>query len=172
MKGFRVDPRDFKPGEKIPPHRKSYVKDNDKKKEIKDKVTALLEKRRPQEKPDRETILMVFDKEINAKLYKESSGSANSKIYEVEYDETKVLHVGCLEKVEKIFSLFNCDSITDEIQAEAEEIADEYWAEKDICIPEVFLNFGIAISKIDDAKNSQLEAIKKNFGYTFKREED
>ena len=111
---FRIDNRDYRVDAIILPQR-IYQNDLDSKKK---RVEEILEDSRPENKPSRDSILMVFDNFEDAK--KHWTIQRNSKFYQTEIKEVEILHIGDFNIVEEIFKNIDNEII-------AKDIAKEYW---------------------------------------------
>jgi hypothetical protein len=114
MYTFRIDKRDFTVGDKILPQN-VYQNRLDAKRRL---VEYILEQFRPENKPARNSILMVFELLDDAKeLWWKIS---DSKLYKTEILETEILHIGDYNKVEELYKCI-LESRNGDL------IAQEYW---------------------------------------------
>lgn len=114
MKTYRIDNRDYKQGDTIFPQQEYQSKLDD----IRKKVEFVLEKNRPSDKPQRQSILMLFQEFNDAK--KHWTIQKKSKFYKTDIEKEKILHIGDYLKVEEIFNNINDEE-------KANKIATEYW---------------------------------------------
>lgn len=114
MKVFRIDNREYRVGDYIKPQNEYQ----NKLKGDRLKVEKLLEKNRPENKPNRNSIVMVFESFESAKFH--WTIQKNSKFYKAEISDEEILHRGDFNKVEELFININQPDT-------AENIASEYW---------------------------------------------
>lgn len=114
MKTFRIDKRDFAERYIITPQNCYQNKLNDLRRSVED----ILEENRPENKPARNSVLMLFDNFDAAKHF--WTIQTGSKFYQTQISEEEILHIGDMNKVEEIFHNI---SDTDK----ANQIAIEYW---------------------------------------------
>lgn len=112
MPYFRVDKRLFDVDAIIPPTPNNEPIN---KTEV---IEELLERNRPMDKPNRFSILKIFDNEISARAF--WTTCCNSILYEVSINESEILHIGDYELIEKIYQ-------EDTLQKK-NSMAIEYWA--------------------------------------------
>ncbi|MDQ3192218.1 MAG: hypothetical protein M3Q58_11560 [Bacteroidota bacterium] len=111
---FRIDNRIFQVGDNIIPQNKYQGQLSP----DRQKVEELLEKFRPVNKPNRNSILMLFEDFDCAKRHWVKQ--ANSVFYRTVINANQIVHRGDYNKVEQIFH-----SLTDIVTAE--NLAQEYW---------------------------------------------
>ena len=144
---FRIDNRDYLVDNIILPQ-SIYQNDLDSKKK---RVEEILEESRPENKPSRDSILMLFDNFEDAK--KHWTIQRNSKFYQTEIREEEILHIGDFNIVEEVFKNIDNEII-------AKDIAKEYWNGKLTENPkkEIFVNLAkveIIISNLElERKNA------------------
>ncbi len=114
LRVYRIDNRVFDTGDTIDPQREYQDKLDGKRKSVEN----LLEQHRPHDKPARGSVLMLFEDFEDAKRH--WTIQSNSKFYQLEIDETDILHTGDYNKVEQLFN--NIDD-----NDKATQIAHEYW---------------------------------------------
>jgi len=114
MKLYRADKRDFFVGDKITSANEFATKNPEGSSEIED----LFEAERPHGKSPRIGCLYLFEDEIVAK--KHWSKMADGKLYEVEIDESSILHRADMRFVDKAF--LSTDT------SEREVCAKDYWS--------------------------------------------
>jgi hypothetical protein len=143
MKAYRIDKRDFQIGN-LMTSQNEYQNLLDEKRLS---VEKILESNRPEDKPRRNDVIMLFQEFKDAKHF--WTIMTNSKFYKSEIDELDILHIGDFNKVESIF--VNIDNTEEAIR-----LAKEYWESKftDRPKPELLLNCA-SVSKI--ISNSELE---------------
>lgn len=114
MRAFRIDNRDYDVDGVIAPQDLYQGQLN----AARVQVEEILEANRPDEKPRRNQILMLFERFDDAK--KHWTIQAGSKFYRTEIQEDDILHIGDYNKVEELYAnLANPER--------AIEIAQEYW---------------------------------------------
>lgn len=114
MEVFRIDNREYLIGDCIKPQNEYQ----NKLKGDKLKVEEILEKWRPENKPSRNSIVMVFETFESAKSH--WTIQSNSKFYKAKITNEQILHRGDFNKVEELFKNINEPN-------NVENIAIEYW---------------------------------------------
>jgi len=117
MRVFRIDNRAYATNDLIEPQGE-YQNALD---AVRIRVEQILEDNRPEEKPVRDTILMVFEEFEDAKNH--WTIQTNSKFYQSEIEQVDILHRGDYNKVEELYRSI------DDVNA-AGLIAQEYWNEE------------------------------------------
>lgn len=151
MSYYRIDRRDFAIGDVITPNGDFYQNIDG----VRLEVENLLEENRPETKPNRNTIVKLFDSFSAARKY--WILDPNSKFYEVEINENDILHRGNYPLIELL-----ARENDDEIKI---EIANQYWNNEvtDDTIAENFVNEAIVIRILCD--NEQIRQNTKRSIY-------
>ncbi len=155
MKTFRIDNRDFGVGDTILPQN-NYQSKLDKKRAD---VEQVLENNRPTNKPERNSILMLF-KEFNHANHQWTI-QKGAKFYKTEIDENEILHIGDYNKVEELFKNIENSNL-------AQQIAKDYWNGVMTNNPkeEIFVNSAIVseIKSNSEKERKNTFAIRAGFG--------
>jgi hypothetical protein len=148
MRTYRIDDRDFVPTDIITPQGKYFERLNG----TASTVEEVLERHRPEDKPHRNKILMLFQEYNPAKIH--WTRQVGAKFYTSEIEEEAILHIGDYNITEKIFHALKGSKTAD-----ADALAISYW-EGDMSenpIREIFVNEAPVESIISNS-----EAQRKN----------
>ena len=147
MDFYRIDNRDYKIGDKVEPQCEYQKKIEEKKLQ----VEQIIEANRPENKPKRNTILMLFQNYQDAKRH--WSRQSNSKFYKVQIIGN-ILHKGDYNKTDMILKqLDKAETVT--------IIAKEYWAGiiNESSIIEIFVTGAAVTEIVSDSEEERKKAL-------------
>lgn len=156
---YRIDKRDYRPNDVIIPQG-LYQLDL-----TQDRLEAenILEQNRPENKPIRNSILMLFEDFEAARVF--WTKSPNAKFYRTEINEEDILHTGDYNLVEHIFAAITAGNLEN-----ANLLAIDYWngVMTDSPIVEIFVNespVNCIISDSEKERKNERNALMKHLGY-------
>ncbi len=149
MKTFRIDNRVFDVNGVIPPQNQYQGQLTG----DRANVEEILEANRPEDKPRRNEILMVFQNFDDAKGH--WTIQTNSKFYRTEIADEDVLHIGDYNKIEELHRNINDPE-------RAAQIAIEYWQEvmTDNPKPEIFVATAPVTHVLSNNEQERKNALK------------
>lgn len=154
MRFFRVDKRDFSPGDIIKTAQEYY----DKFSQIARAVEDALESHRPLQKAQRTTCVFVFADEKCAR--KHWSKMENGKLYAVELDECQILHRGDMALMDEM-------KVHLEAGKDVSELARKYWAGEFSENPEIEV-LAPNVAVLETLSDSEIERdnyLKRRLGF-------
>lgn len=154
MKAFRIDKREFQIGDLMTPQNE-YQNLIDERRLL---VEKILENNKPEDKPRRNEVIMLFGEFNDAKHF--WTIMTNSNFYKSEIHESYILHRGDYNKVESLYE--NIDNIK-----EANRLAKEYWESNFTERPklELLLNSAIVSEIISNSENERRNALALRVGF-------
>ena len=149
---YRIDNRCLNNGDIIDPQNKYQRELN----VDKSKVEAILEQNRPDNKPKRNSILMIFESYQDAKSH--WTRQKNSTFYKVQIDENDILHIGDYNKLDEIFKNIDNEEISN-------NIASEYWKsnESENPITEIFVSKATVTEIISNSEEDRRNELIKRW---------
>jgi len=153
MKTFRIDKRNFDIGDTIFPQNK-YQNNLD---DMKARVEIILEEKRPNNKPKRNDILMLFQNFEGAKHFWTILNQ--SKFYKTEILETEILHIGDYNKIEELYK--NIQNVV-----KSNQIAEDYWngVYTESPKPEIFVNDATVKEILSNSEKERKNAYAERAG--------
>lgn len=154
MKAYRVDRRDFHVDDNVNRTGEYFNKLNSKG----IIVEKILEENRPSNKPKRDEVLHVFEKLEDARKF--WSKMHNGKLYEVIFDDEKILHRGDMKITEYMYNNYgNTQTLN--------KMAEKYWKEEYTENPEIeILVISATITKIlSKSEAERSEELRKRWDF-------